>query len=299
MRLITLLLKFRNYLKEKKYLNKLNPFFKNSKNISIISWYGGFGNNLIQIANSIIYSKHFKKNLYIPIHGLLNSLKIDQLNSHNSFYSIKSTFFYNNFQDQDYKKYYKSQINNVFKNQVFNLIDFYKEINLKENELVIHLRPMVTVDNKTYKYIEHKDYLQNPLNYYLKLIEQFDQTTIVTENILSNPLIPLLSKLDNVKIQSSSIIEDYNYLLNAKNLAISTNSTFAITAGLISEKLEKIFYSSLQSTNFLVQSIDCKEKYEVLLNNYLNKDSDYDLKSLFKKMISDEVSVEIKKLITD
>ena len=160
------------------------------------------------------------------------------------------------------------------------------------------MRSMSNVENK-YKYLEHREYIQNPLSYYMKIIKQFNKVTIVIENILSNPLVPILAKLDKVKIQSSSIIEDYNYLLNAKNLALSTNSTFAITAGLMSEKLEKIFYSSLQSKNFLVESIECKEKHEVLINNYINKDNDYDLKTIFNKLISDEVSVEIKKLITD
>jgi hypothetical protein len=296
MRHITLLLKFRNYLKEKKYLKKLNPFFKHSKNISIISWYGGFGNNLIQIANSIVYSKHFKKNLYIPIHGLLNPSKIDQLNSHNSIYSLKSTFFYNNFQDLSYKDYYQSQINNIFKTHVFDLIEFYKEINLKDNELVIHLRPMITVENKTYKYIEHKDYLQNPLNYYLKLIEQYDHTTIVTENIFSNPLLPVLSEYDNVKIQSGTVAEDFNYLLNAKNLVLSTNSTFSITAALISKNLEKFYYSSLNRDNMLVRAVQCNEKYEIILGNYIERNEDLDLYTIFHKLLSKDVSINIKKV---
>ena len=296
MRLITLLLKFRNYLKEKKYLKKLNPLFKHSKNISIISWYGGFGNNLIQIANSIVYSKHFKKNLYIPIHGLLNPSKIDQLNSHNSIYSLKSTFFYNNFQDLSYKDYYQSQINNIFKTYVFDLIEFYKEINLKDNELVIHLRPMITVENKTYKYIEHKDYLQNPLNYYLKLIEQYDHTTIVTENIFSNPLVPILSSHDNVKIQSGTVVEDFNYLLNAKNLVLSTNSTFSITAALISKNLEKFYYSSLNRDNMLVRAVQCNEKYEIILGNYIERNEDLDLYTIFHKLLSKDVSINIKKV---
>lgn len=296
MRFITLLLKFRNYLKEKKYLEKLNPFFKYSKNISIISWYGGFGNNLIQIANSIAYSDHFNKNLYIPKHGLLNPYKINKLNSHNSIYSIKSTFFYNNFQDSSYKDYYQKQINNVFKKQVFNLIEFYKEINLKNNELVIHLRPIVTVENKTYKYIKHKDYLQNPLNYYLKLIDQYDLTTIVTENLFSNPLVPILSKYDNVKIQSGTVAEDFNYLLNAKNLVLSTNSTFSITAALISENLEKFYYSSLNQDNMLVKAIQCKEKYELTLINYIEKNEELDLQTIFHKLLSKDVSININRV---
>ena len=296
MRLITLLLKFRNYLKEKKYLIKLNPFFKNSKNISIISWYGGFGNNLIQIANSIIYSKHFKKNLHIPVHGLLNPLKIDQLNSHNSIYSIKSTFFIIIFKTKTIRNIISYKLTKFLKNQVFDLIEFYREINLKDNELVIHLRPMVTVENKTYKYIEHKDYLQNPLNYYLKLIEQYDQTTIVTENIFSNPLLPVLSKYDSVKIQSGTVAEDFNYLLNAKNLVLSTNSTFSITAALMSKNLEKFYYSSLNRNNMLLRAIQCIEKYEITLNNYIEKNEDLDLYTIFHKLLSKDVSVDINRV---
>jgi hypothetical protein len=296
MRFITLLLKFRNYLKEKKYLEKLNPFFKHSKNISIISWYGGFGNNLIQIANSIVYSEYFNKNLYIPEHGLLNAFKINKLNSHNSIYSIKSTFFYNNFQDQNYKDYHLKQISNVFKKQVFDLIEFYKEINLKDNELVIHLRPMVTVENKTYSYIKHKDYLQNPLNYYLKLIDQYDLTTIVTENVFSNPLVPILSSHDNVKIQSGTVVEDFNYLLNAKNLVLSTNSTFSITAALISKNLEKFYYSSLNRDNMFVKMIQCDQKYEVTLINYIEKNEELDLQTIFHKLLSKDVSTNINRV---
>lgn len=298
MKFITLLITIRKHIKEKTFLIRFNWLFKKSNKISVSNWYGGFGNNLIQIANSIIYSDYFKKKLYIPKHNLLNYSKINMLNSHKSFFSERGTFFYNQVDDSNYKEYYDSQINNIFKNKISQLIPFYENLNLNDDELVIHMRSMSNVENK-YKYLEHREYIQNPLSYYMKIIKQFNRVTIVIENILSNPLIPILSKLDKVKIQSSSIVEDYNYLLNAKNLALSTNSTFAITAGLMSEKLEKIFYTSLQSKNFLVKSIDCKEKYEVLINNYINKDNDYDLKTVFNKLISDEVSVEIKNFITD
>jgi hypothetical protein len=296
MRLINLLFKLRRYLKAKTYLTKLNPFFKFSNKISIVTWYGGFGNNLIQIGNSLAYSKFFKKQLFIPNHGLLDSSKISMICSHNSIFSKKDTFFYNDFKDKNYKIFYESQINNIFKDEIFSLIDFYEDLNLKENELVIHLRPMTTVENKTFKYIDNKAYLQNPLNYYLKLIEKFEITTIVIDNILSNPLLPILSKYKNVKVQSSTITEDFNYLLNAKNLAMSTNSTFSITAALLSRNLEKLYFSSLNNNNWLLKLVDCNEKYEIKLNNYLLEDDEFDLKTLFFKILSEDVSTEINKV---
>ena len=85
----------------------------------------------------------------------------------------------------------------------------------------------------------------NPKSYFLEIINRFKKTIIVTEGDMKNPLINELKKIFSVEIQSSSLENDFNTLLNAKNLASSGISTFPIAAALCSKNIENFFYSNL------------------------------------------------------
>ena len=85
-----------------------------------------------------------------------------------------------------------------------------------------------------------KDYYQNPLIYYLDIIKKFESVIVVTlkKKII---LIEHLANIENVKIQSSSLENDFNTIFNAVNLATSGVGTFPIAAALMSENLKKIY----------------------------------------------------------
>ena len=73
----------------------------------------------------------------------------------------------------------------------------------------------------------------------------YKKVIIVTEKDLKNPIINKLSMSYDIEIQSSSLENDFNTLLNAQNLASSGISTFPIAAALCSKNLKNFYHSSL------------------------------------------------------
>lgn len=97
----------------------------------------------------------------------------------------------------------------------------------------------------------HKDYVQNPLSYYLELIKRYKKTIVVAEPGSFNPILDKLAQIPSVVIQSSSLEDDFSTLLRAKNLASSGVGTFAIAAALCSKNLERFYHSDLYLTEHL------------------------------------------------
>lgn len=295
MKFITFLIKLRNKIKQKYYLEFLNPFLS-SKKISIRYWYGGFGNNLIQIANILLFADYFNLKIKIPLHRLLNNEKIKSFNSHSSSFSKSQTFFSLNFDNLEFRKYYLENLQKIFKTKVNDLFSFYKDLNLQSDELVIHLRPMAIVSNQTFKLVNLKARMQNPISYYLAIIPKYKKITIVIDNVLSNPILPLLINYPNVHIQSGTEQEDFNYLLNAKNLMLSTNSSFAYCAALSSRNLETIYFSDINYENKFVKAIRCPNMYKINLNDYFNENDSKNLNEIYKKMLLNNTNVTIEKV---
>jgi len=295
MKIINFLIKLRKTLKEKTYLDYLNPFF-NEKKISIRYWFGGFGNNLIQISNLLLFAKFNNLKFNISKHELLDNDKIQSLNTHNSYFSKSQTYADLNLENKKFKNYFSQNLRTIYYDEIFNLFSFYKDLNLQSDELVIHLRPMAIVSNHSFKFVDQKSKIQNPLNYYLEVIPKYKKVTVVINNVLSNPILPFLINLPNVNIQSGTDTEDFNYILNAKSLMLSTSSSFAICAALSSRKLETIYYSDLNFENDFVKSIECSNIYRLNLLNYFKENDSYNLNQIYKKMLSEEVQIVVEKL---
>ena len=62
-------------------------------------------------------------------------------------------------------------------------------------------------------------------------------------------------KIDKVKIQSSTVAEDFATLMNAKNIALSGVGTFAIAAALCSNSLKNLYTTDLLLTEHLNYSM--------------------------------------------
>ena len=86
------------------------------------------------------------------------------------------------------------------------------------------------------------------LIFYLNLIESFDNCIVITEPDKENPIVHELMKIDKVKIQSSTVAEDFATLMNAKNIALSGVGTFAIAAALCSNSLKNLYTTDLLLT---------------------------------------------------
>ncbi len=239
-----------------KIINIFSPF----ENYTVSYYFSRFGNNLQQIANGIIYVNIKGKNLFISSHPFVTNFKIINRKSH-SYFSIfkkKYRFFY--LDDKDFpgksidKSIVNKEIQNVFQNEIKNNIPFIKDQSISEDTLVIHIRSGDIFSN--FK----SDYYQNPINYYQALIKKYEKILLVTSEEQNNPVIKVLKKYNNIKIQSTSIENDFNTIYNATNLATSGVGTFPIAAALMSKNLKNLYYSNLYLEEHLNPSMISKNK---------------------------------------
>ena len=259
--------------------------------------YGGFGNNLQQIALAIMFSKKYKKNFVLKKHPIVKDFKL-KFNKNVPDFTISSTksrFFYFgsdeliNYKidpplDIHDKNYYLDNFSNIFKTYIKPQIIFLKDQQLSENLLVIHIR----------NYEGHPDYAQNPISYYKHLYDKFDEILIVTDNP-ETFIFSELKKFMKYEIQSSTLENDFNTLFSAKNLASSGVGTFVIAAALMSENLNNFLYSNLflkRGLNPLMLSEDIN-KIQIFFNEFLEFGSWKDIESV-KNFLSKEISYTVK-----
>ena len=166
------------------------------------------------------------------------------------------------------------------------------ELDIDPDTLVIHIRTGDIFYNDW-----HSLYSQNPLSYYLKISEDFKNVLVVTGKEINNPVINLLKRYKKFTFQSSSFVEDFNTLLNAKNLATSGVSGFPLSAALMSQKLENFYHSDLYQKEHL--NPDMLRKDLVNINSY--KIIDYVPLGKFVKneenllkLIDDDISKVVK-----
>ena len=173
-------------------------------------------------------------------------------------------------------------------------MNFIKNIDIGKNTLVIHIRSgdiFVKSEDKTIS--GHQYYLQNPLVYYNMLIENYENTILVSSTPLNNPVIDILKNNNKVEVSSGSLEDDFNLLLNAKNLATSGVGTFAVAAALSSKKIINLHYSNLFFNHHLnptmVKNVN-HHKYR--FNGYLNIGEKWKGdEGQVQKMLSPEIEV--------
>ena len=267
------------------------------KNISL-KFYGGFGNNLQQIALAIMFSEKYKKNLTVNNHEFID--KVSYKNSKNSFDrfipNYSDRFFYygskqfKNFlidyplDINDFYFYYKN-FHKTFKFKIKSHINFLYDKKINNKTLVVHIR----------KLEGHPNYVQNPINYYKILFEKYDDVLIVTDDAESE-LISTLKKQKKLQIQSSTLQEDFNTLMNATNLATSGVGTFSVAAAMLSDNLQNIYYSNYFMDSHLNPEMLLPEikKTKFTVKNYIGFGKwDQDKNFLMKEILSNvEVNVD-------
>ena len=92
------------------------------------------------------------------------------------------------------------------------------------------------------------------------MIKKYEKILLVTSEEQNNPVIKVLKKYNNIKIQSTSIENDFNTIYNATNLATSGVGTFPIAAALMSKNLKNLYYSNLYLEEHLNPSMISKNK---------------------------------------
>ena len=243
-------------------------------------WAGRLGNNIQQIANAILLAESrchtFEQNLD---HEIINKFTInfgsDGENVSGRFSNWESTFHCERNEYEGIneigisREHVYANIRRICKEYVYSNLKV-KHINpFDDDTLVVHIRGGDIIERE---YEKPHNYVQNPLSYYLALIEDFENVIVVVEPKSNNPVVPELQKIERLKFQSLSVAEDYATLLAAKNLATSGVGTFAVSAALCSHNIKNLFTSNA----YLTEHLNCSMLYntdvtvhEVELKDYI------------------------------
>jgi hypothetical protein len=214
-------------------MNKIN---------TVSHWYGRLGNNIQQICNGIIFSLISGDGFISPQHELIDTICIDV---EEKLSVTPNRFFYYNTFNKDFDinlEYLYSNIGKVAKKYITPNLKLNAKSAFDDDTLVIHIR---SGDIFAHEHNPPHQYVPNPLIYYKNLIEFFEKIIVVTENDDYNPIISELKKCNKVKIQSTTVANDFLTLMRAKNLASSGIGTFAVAAALCSLNIKNFYCSNL------------------------------------------------------
>lgn len=202
--------------------------------IKIRSWTGRFGNNIKQISNACSYAKENGCFFRSPEHNFVKSFIINPyINDHTNCFS--DNFFYG------YKQYNETRHDTIKQLIKPNLQKIETKPPLDSHTLVIHIRSGdVFSDNP------NKKYLQNPLEYFVYVLNQFTRTIVVCEDY-NNPVIEHLEKIDSVEIRMNNLSDDIATILSAKNLCFSGVGTFGPICAMLSDNIENIFMTNISN----------------------------------------------------
>ena len=249
---------------------------------SVSHWSGRVGNNIQQTANAIMLAEATKNTFTQSLdHEILNKFSIkfgeNQDSGTGRFYTWEPIVNCGN-KTLDggneigvTKDHVYSNMRRVCKEYIYPHLKVPELEPLDDDTLVIHIRGGDIIAHE-YPVNAPHNYVQNPLSYYLALIEDFEKVIVVAEKENNNPVVPELRKIDRLKFQSLSIAEDYATLLAAKNLATGGVGTFAVSAALCSHNIKNLFASNV----YLTEHLNCSmlygtdvTVYEVELGGYI------------------------------
>jgi len=209
-----------------------------------ISKFTQLGNSLVQLCNAINVGIQTKSLVVMPEIGtcseafdLLKDVPNFDFRKGNSCNdTLESKFFFTN-ESFNYRLINKErrEILQGFILPNLNLID---SDFVRDDTLVIHIRSGDIFGGWT-----HENYVQPPLSYYQKIIEEGDYSDVlvITQADKSNPCIEgLLSWNSNINIQCGSLREDVSAILGARNLVIGFG-TFGWMLSLLSERIYKLY----------------------------------------------------------
>lgn len=232
---------------------------------TISYWYGRLGNNIQQISNALFYCKTNKKNFFPLNHPLIN-LKKTYFGSEEC---IQSRFFFYNGQEKDFNTNI-TQLNDSRRSICLEHItpnfNFFIDKPYDDDFVVIHIRGGdVFIKNPP------NTYVQNPLNFYLSIIEKFEFCIVVAEDF-NNPIVQNLKNHHKVIVQSTNLENDFSTLLRAKHLVSSGVGTFSLAAALCSNNITDFYCTNLCLEEHLNYKMLLKTNIRIhltKLNNYI------------------------------
>lgn len=215
-------------------------------------WFGRLGNNIQQISNGIYYCEENRIKFTSPDHLIINAIELDfginefkiKDTSHNWFYFFDGpdADFIADVEELNYER------KSICEHYILpNLKVNHTLINdpLPDDLLIIHLR---SGDLFTHWPKMHP---QNPLVYYMHLINLFKFNVQVIAEDMNHPFINAFSQL-NLNIRTLSVEDSFTTLLRARNIATSGVGSFAPAAALCSKNIKRYFCTDL----FLKESLN-------------------------------------------
>ena len=211
------------------------------------TWYNGNGNHLLAYLNLITYSfiSNSYKSLKIPNHGLFD-FTINNLENTENICNCDKV-------DDLTRKINPFEVHRKDRHSLIYLRELCRKyVSLKNVELIndknqliydicVHIR-----DGDIYSTNIHREYVQPPLDYYIKVLEMNINKKICFVYCKGNsPYIPILKeyvnkhKMINVFFQSNSLKEDISTLCNCRMLVWSYGS-FCLIPTCFSNTIEKL-----------------------------------------------------------
>lgn len=270
--------------------------------IKINSWYGGIGNNIIQLKNVLNIALYYRFKISLPDNKFFDTEFIRNINNeYEEFYKNKNILltddkinFFNKHMINIDKKCFDYNNENVIKilKKVFkinvddvniidnvNIIDVNTFININN----INVNNMITSKKTTNNCLIHirsgdifnncvdSGYTQPPLFYYLLILqrENFDNITLIAEDTI-NPVINALLKIyPNIKYKKQSLEEDIKEVLSA-NVIMSGIGSFIPSLLLLSNNIKKLYRPSYAIRNHFNFNYDDVKILYVDLEEYIN-----------------------------
>ena len=246
---------------------------------SVSHWSGRLGNNIQQVANCIMAAEKNKTDFSQTLnHDIISKFEVNFGSQNPSksgrFYAWEALV---HCEHECYEggneigvgvEYVYHNMRRVCKRIAPNLKLPEKE-SIGDDTIVMHLR---SGDNYHRIFEPPTNYVPNPLIFYLNLIDSFDKCILITEPDRENPIVHELMKIDKVKIQSSTVEDDFATLMSARNVALSGVGTFAMAAALCSTRIKNLYTTNLLLTEHLNYSMMYNTDVELHvmdLENYL------------------------------
>ena len=246
---------------------------------SVSHWSGRLGNNIQQVANCIIAAEKYKTDFtQVLDHDIISKFTVnfgsDSVYQSGRFYAWEALVHCE-------KGIYEGSneigvgVEHIYRNmrrvckRIAPNLNLPKKDSIGDDTIVMHLR---SGDNYHRVFDPPTNYIPNPLIFYLNLIDSFDKCILITEPDRNNPIVHELMKIDKVKIQSSTVADDFATLMSAKNVALSGVGTFAMAAALCSTKIKNLYTTDLLLTehlNYTMMYTTDVEIHEMKLENYL------------------------------
>ena len=227
------------------YITPRNP------NLFLPAWFGKFGNNIQQLSNAIYYCEKHGIKFSMPEHPLIENIEITFGDKEFKINSSSWNYFY--FFDEPDHNDFECDIDDLNSNRkriceqyILPKLKVNREIvvqPLDDDYLVIHFRSADIYNGNHTNGKRHPFYVQNPLSYFLELIEKFNNKVMVVAEDNDNPITPIL-KDKGVRVETLEISKTLEILLRAKNVATSGVGSFPISAILCSPNIENLYCSN-------------------------------------------------------